>query len=198
MAIVMLLCGCRPRNSDGATERVGVGAAERALPADSVTSKAAVPPAVKPARTAPTASDTARGIVNETGSAPLTALLLVPAGTGEAIALQGAAAELLRRVVGLDVVVRGKLTEQRAPVTPSGARVFEAADFVVRGADGVEAHDGTITFDGQSYGLRTHDGVTHRVPHLPVALRNATGARVFLVGSLEQPPVSYGTIEERK
>ena len=60
-----------------------------------------------------------RGIVSETGSEPVTALLLVPVGAGERVALSGPATSLLRRVVGLDVMVRGTLTDQRAPVTPA-------------------------------------------------------------------------------
>lgn len=137
-------------------------------------------------------------MVTETGADPVTALLLVSAGGAESVALNGAAAALLRRVVGLDVVVRGRLTNAKAPVTPRGARMFDVDEFIVRTADGIEAHDGRVVASGDGFGLRTRDGVMHPVPHMPAALREKPGARVFLTGRLDRAPVSYGVIEDAK
>jgi hypothetical protein len=139
-----------------------------------------------------------RGMVMETGSDPVTSLLLVAAGNRERVALGGSALPLIRRAVGLEIMVEGRLTAQRAPVTPAGAPIFNVERFVVRAADGIAAHDGIVTVDGESYGLKTADGKTHRVPHMPDALRAKRGARVFLAGPLDRAPSSYGIIAEAR
>ncbi|MEO7521401.1 MAG: hypothetical protein ABIW79_06245 [Gemmatimonas sp.] len=161
------------------------------------TTAADTTPAAKP-RILALGPDTLRGVVIETGAEPSTSLLLVPAAGLERIALTGSAQQLLRRVVGLEVMVHGRLTGQRAAVTPGGAPMFDADTFIVRVVEGEVAHDGIVTASAGLYGIRTSDGTNHPVPYMPVALRGKVGARVFVAGSLERAPTAYGIIADAK
>jgi hypothetical protein len=144
------------------------------------------------------AADTLRGIIVESGPAPKTMLLLRPP-TGESSVLRGREIALLRRVVGLDVMVEGRNTGERdATASPRGAAVFNVERFQVRGADGIAAHDGIVRVEGDLYWLSLQDGRKLAVRNLPAALRALPGARVFLAGPLDHPPASYGIIAEAR
>ena len=141
--------------------------------------------------------DTARGTLMETGSEPNTMMVLQTAdGTG--IVLGGPSLALLRRVAGLEVMVEGTRTNERAAVpTPGDARVFAVERFVVRAADGVPAVDGIVTVDRGQYWLVLADGRRMEARALPAELRTKNGgARVFLAGPLDRAPVAYGVIQE--
>lgn len=147
-----------------------------------------------------TPGDTTRGIVTEVGNAPITTLLLVPVdSTRDRVALAGAALPMLRNAVGLEIVVRGRLTNDRvAAASPRGVPVFAVKQFEVRAADGQPAHDGIVTLNRNQFSLRLGDGRMVRVVAMPTLLRDKVGARVFLVGKLDQPPLSYGILAEAK
>ncbi len=140
-------------------------------------------------------SDTARGIVSVVGSEPLTTVVLALTGPGGLLAIEGPAQAALGRMAGLEVVVSGRRSERRSmTASPSGAIVFEAGRFEVRAADSIAAHDGIVTVEGGKFYLRTASHGRLAADHLPSALRERVGARVFLVGPLDRAPVSYGFI----
>lgn len=143
-------------------------------------------------------ADTLRGVVVESGAAPNTWLMLrVPAGGP--IVLRGASMSLLRRVVGLEVVVDGRESGERdVAADPRGARVFEVDRFLVRAADGIAAHDGIVTVEGGQYSLALPDGRVLPLPNIPGELRTMPGARVFLAGPLDRAPAAYGIIAEAR
>ena len=129
-------------------------------------------------------ADTLRGVVAETGYEPATLLVLHTAG-GRVVPLDGER-RLLRRVVGLEVTVRG------APVQGG----FGVREVRVRAHEGVAAVDGVLDRRGGAYLVVTRDGQTLAVPHLPQALRGMIGGRVWLAGPLDQPPHSFGVLSE--
>lgn len=143
-------------------------------------------------------ADTVRGVVVESGAAPNSWLMLrVPAGGP--IVLRGASLSLLRRVVGLEVVVDGRESGERdVAADPRGARVFEVDRFLVRAAEGIEAHDGMVTVEGGRYSLALLDGRVLPLPNIPEELRTKPGARVFLAGPLDRAPAAYGIIVEAR
>ena len=126
-------------------------------------------------------------------------VLLTPIGGGATFALSGAPTVLLRGLGGMDVVVRGRLTgEQSGTATPRPAPEFSVDEFEVRAVDGVSATDGIVAVADGSYFLVTADGRRLAARHLPAALRQKVGARVFVAGSLDGEAASYGVIRERQ
>lgn len=139
-----------------------------------------------------TAADSARGIVQVTGSEPVTSVVL--SAPGGYVALQGAEADRLRPLAGVEAVAMG--TRLSAPTSP-GSRAGDAmivARFVVRAVDGVPAIDGVVASVGSGFAIVTADGVRHAAPHLPTPLQSRVGARVYLAGPLGSPPTAYGVI----
>lgn len=146
---------------------------------------------------APVALDTARGVVRRFGADPLSRLALVPleGGGAELLALSGGPMPELAAAEGLEVMVAGTRTSERAmDVAPGGARVFDVRRFAVRASDGVAARDGVLVeVDGQPF-LETAPGVREPITGLPSALRTQMGARVFLVGPAGRAPQAFGVL----
>jgi hypothetical protein len=121
--------------------------------------------------------DTLRGIVDVVGAEPAT-WVVMRAAPADVPLLGGTT---LRRLVGLEVVVRGRRT-------PDG---FQVRDFAVRAADGVPVLDGTAALrDGRPV-LVVEGGRALPAPFLPVP----PGTRLWLVGPLDRPPGAYGVLE---
>lgn len=141
-------------------------------------------------------ADSARGTLLLVGNEPVATLLLAGADRNtEPLALTGALLPVLRRVVGLDLAIFGQLTGARAAnASPRGAAVFDVKTFEVRAADGVAAHDGIVEFRSSTWMLRLADGRELAVASMPPLLRQQIGARVWIAGSLNVAPVSYGLI----
>ena len=139
------------------------------------------------------ARDSVRGVLSVVGAEPLTALLLSPVGGGAAVAIEGSQEALMRGLSRLEVTAMGRMTSRRSPASPMSS-VFEADTFVVRAADRVEAHDGLLARDGDRFVLLRGESRI-AAAFLPVALRSRLGARVYLVGPLDRPPVAYGIIQ---
>ena len=137
--------------------------------------------------------DSVRGVLTVVGAEPLTALLLAPVGGGAAVAIEGSQAAVMRGLSRLEVTAMGRMTSRRSPASPMSS-VFEADTFVVRAADRVEAHDGLLARDGDRFLLLSGESRI-AAAFLPVALRSRLGARVYLVGPLDRPPVAYGVIQ---
>ncbi len=147
-----------------------------------------------------TVPDTARGIVRRVGADPLSrlALLPVPPRTAPPIALSGVMATELQAAEGLEVMVSGRLTpEISREVSPGGARVFAVQRYVVRAADGMEAHDGVLVSQSGRWYLESAPGVRAPIVGLPTALASQTGARIFLVGPLTKAAPSFGVLRAK-
>ena len=141
------------------------------------------------------ASDTLRGMVRLVGSEPLATLAVFPA-TGDPVVPQGADAELLRGLTGIEVVVRGRLTfECASDAGPRGARIFEMASFAVRAVGGVRAVDGILTRVDSGWRLVTPEGEQIAIAFLAPMLRLQEGARVYFVGPFDRAPSTYGIIK---
>jgi hypothetical protein len=146
-----------------------------------------------------TATDTARGIVRRVGAEPLSRLTLASPDDSNVglIALSGAQMSELAAAEGLEVMVRGERTNERAfDVAPGGAVVFRVQQFVVRAVDGVEARDGVLVeMNGHPF-LETAPGVREPIVGLPTALKSQIGARIFLVGPRGSTPQAFGVLRK--
>jgi hypothetical protein len=175
-----------PRDSVGNTGR-GPGGRPTPLP---------MPPAPDSGRPPNSASapqgerDTLRGIVAVVGSAPMTEVVLRTATRGT-VRLVGAAGEALRRLAGVELMVRGRA----AAGGPRAA--FDVAGFAVRAVDGVPARDGTLVEERDGWFLVAADGARHRLADPPAALREHAGARVWVAGVGEGSVASFGVITPR-
>lgn len=136
-----------------------------------------------------------RGIVQVVGAEPLADVVLAAAG-GQ-VALQGAEAERMRPLAGLEAVAFGTRLSAPAGAAPRASDAMIVSSFIVRAADGVPAVDGVLGSVGGTFVIVTREGVRHQVPHLPTTLRAQVGARVYLAGPLTAPPNAYGVIPER-
>lgn len=144
--------------------------------------------------------DTARGIVRRVGADPLSrlALLPVPPRTVPPLALSGAMAAELLAADGLEVMVTGSLTTDISrDVSPGGAHVFAVQRYVVRAADGIEAHDGLLVSQNGRWYLETALDTKVPIVSLPAALASKAGARIFLVGPLSKAPQSFGVLRAK-
>lgn len=148
----------------------------------------------------PSAKDTARGIVRRYGAEPLTRLGLATGDSPDAeiLALSGEQMSELAAAQGLEVMVSGQRTSERAfDVAPGGAIVFQVQWFVVRAADGVEARDGVLVeVHGQPF-LETAPEVREPIVGLPAVLASQMGARIFLVGPRGSAPHAFGVLRKR-
>jgi hypothetical protein len=142
------------------------------------------PPPPPPPPPSPTPADTARGTIAVVGSAPFSKVVLQPPGEAHALTLTGPDTAALRRLGGLDVMVRGT-------ARPGGT--FEVRAFTVRATDGQPVLDGTLVRDGAGLAVRTAAGLV-RLGNPPAALRALVGARVWVGGPPATGPNQYGVI----
>ncbi len=183
LAVLVSVAACRRHGNT--SNAAGDGRDSAAVHSDTVTSAAA-------------ARDTVRGIVALVGNDPLTTLVLTTRDRERLIldARTNPAMQSVRNVLGLDIMVRGLRTDERsAGAAPQPLPVFRMAQFTVRAADGYAAYDGIVTRENSTFSLRLADGTRVATPRLPTALQNKIGARVFVAGPLDAPPISYGIIE---
>lgn len=129
--------------------------------------------------------DTLRGTIQVVGSEPATWVVLQRPGQ-RAVTLLGRREELAQ-VAELEVVVRG---------TAAGDR-FHVQAFRVRAAHGVPAVDGVLERADGGAVLVTADGQRLLVRHLPEALRDQFGSRLWIAGPLDRPPDTFGVIRSR-
>ena len=124
-----------------------------------------------------------RGTITVVGNAPVTQVQL-RAASGGSRTLIGPELPSLRRVAGLEVAVRG---------SPSPGGELMVRDFTVLSADGQPALDGVLEHDGSTLYLRT---ARRRVPlgNPPAEFHSLIGARVWLTGSPERGPNTFGVI----
>lgn len=152
-----------------------------------------------PTRPQPLSGDTARGIVRRYGAEPASRLALAPVdqSRGELLALSGTQMSELAAAEGVEVMVSGERTSERAfDVAPGGAIVFRVTRFVVRAVDGVPARDGLLVDVGGQHYLQTASGAREPIIGLPTALNTQMGARVFLVGPADRAPEAFGVLRK--
>ena len=145
-----------------------------------------------------TAADTARGIVRRYGAEPLTRLALATdGGSGELLALSGTQMSELAAAEGLEIMIIGVRTSERAfEVAPGGAVVFRVEEFAVRAVDGVEARDGILREMNGHPVLEYATGVREPLVGLPLALKSQIGARIFLAGPRGSAPHAFGVLRK--
>ena len=122
-------------------------------------------------------------MITVVGNAPVTQVLLRATG-GESRTLTGPELPSLRRVAGLEVVLRA---------SSSSGGEWMVRDFTVVSADGQPALDGVLEHEGSTLHLRTAD---RRVPlgNPPHDFHSLIGARVWLTGDPERGPHTFGII----
>lgn len=133
------------------------------------------------------ASDSIRGTVQLTGSAPGTRPVLVSGGSN--IALTGIAGDGLQNLDGAEVVVRGMRVSPRDIVVSS---------FSVRAMKGVPVLDGRLTRSGKGWSIVLSDrSGTRTLSSIPEMLQAAAGARVWIDAANSSRPQTYGIIARR-
>jgi hypothetical protein len=129
--------------------------------------------------------DSIRGTIRVTGSSPFAVPTIRPREGGRALTLTGPDTAMLKRVAGLEVVVRG---------TPGTKGDYRVSSFVVRAANDAPATDGVVTRDGNALLLVTSEGGRVTLGNPPAELRDLVGARVWISGPLDTGPNTYGVI----
>ena len=173
-----------PRPGEPGTAPAGArpaGTARPVAPAASAGGRTA-PVTAPPAE--PAQEDTVRGIVAETGSVPITSIVVRPAG-GRSVTILGSLAPEIGRAAGAEVWVSGHRT----------AEGLHAMRYAVRSVDGEPAVDGVLASEDGGLVLVTTGG-RRRIVRPPQALRGMIGARVWLVGPIEGGITSYGVLRE--
>lgn len=132
-----------------------------------------------------TGTDTLRGQLSLTATASDTGVTMRAGDT--VYTLRTTEQEPLRRVSGLEVVVRGR---------HAGPRVFDVANFAVRASNGVPAVDGILDVENGIFFLRLADGSRANIAITPVPLRGEIGSRVYLVGPLTGAVTGFGVIKD--
>lgn len=92
----------------------------------------------------------------------------------------------MQRLVQLDLWVRG---------TAEGPDRFRVDAFLVRGAGGQPAWDGTLERSGSAFALRLSGGSLHALAGAPEAFAGLVGRRVWVVETPAQSVASYGVIQ---
>ena len=145
---------------------------------------AAATPAPTPT-SAPAAAgrDTLRGTFVLEGSDPMPTAVLRTAGGP--VALDGVP-PAMRLLVQLDLWVRG---------TAESAGRFRVEEFLVRGAGGQPAWDGTLERQGDGFALRLPDGTSHVLRGAPTSFAGFVGRRVWVTETPANTVAAYGVIE---
>lgn len=135
-------------------------------------------------------ADTARGVIQLSGSAPSTRAVLMVDGGRNSVALTGIAVEGLSALTGAEVVVRGMRVSPR-DIVVSG--------FTVRAVKGFAVLDGVLKKGergGWNIELSDKTG-TRALPAIPEMLQPAVGSRIWIDVSNGARPQTYGVIAQR-
>jgi hypothetical protein len=137
-----------------------------------------------------TRGDSMRGVIKLTGTSPAVQAVLEVANNSAPVTLSGMVTRGMQKLEGAEVVVRGVRV---------GPRDIVVGEYHVRAMHGLPAYDGVLQASDDGYALLMSDGSGRkRISALPAALRDMTGARVWVAmpeGS--STPRSFGLIERR-
>lgn len=136
-----------------------------------------------PQASAPSAADSARGVVSITGTGFDQRFTLRSRSGSLTLRVGAADSAALTRLDGMEVVVRGVAADP----------VFHVSSYAVRRVHGSEVVDGTLRLEGERVVLETV-GDRMEIGNPPLALRELVGARVWVGGLLDDGPRSYGVI----
>jgi hypothetical protein len=121
--------------------------------------------------------------------------------TGDRALLLGSEAERLIALAGADVLVRGSWVGFGPPDDASEGLRYAAStiglavnEFVVLAVDGRTALDGVVIEADGHFALRLSDGTIHTFTDAAIDLADYVGARVWVTGSEQEPPLRYGAI----
>jgi hypothetical protein len=146
------------------------------------------------------APDTLRGLVAVVGAEPASWVVLRPATGGPEVTLQGDPVRELRRLSGIEIQVEGRAGPgggaAAGPPGSSAGRSFIVQRFAVLAVDGIPAVDGILEVEDDVAYLILAGGDRIRIAQLPAALRDQSGARVWLAGPLEGEIQAFGVIRE--
>jgi hypothetical protein len=120
--------------------------------------------------------------------------------TGELVRLVGSEAQRLANLDGAGVQLRGDWSSPVSPPYDSDLSLesirpsFAVADFLVLAVGGRPAMDGLLgEADGQ-YFLTLASGAVLWLNAVPSAFEAGLGLRVWVTGSMEDPPLEFGVI----
>lgn len=133
----------------------------------------ALHPTGAPAQVTP--PDTARGIIAVVGADPVTQVML--GRDRSRIVLRGPLRQTLARLSGMEVWVEGAAG---APAL-GGVPTLIPARFIVRAIDGRPVVDGVLEVSARGIRLVGQDGAVHSIDHVPAALAELAGHRVWVL-----------------
>ena len=127
--------------------------------------------------------------------------------SGGLILLHGTEAQRLASVDGADVIVRGYwigggqplanvclLHEHESPATWDTAAVFTVDNFTVLAVAGRSAIDGVVVEADGFYGVRLGGDVIYWFDDPPSDLMALVGERIWVTGTTEEAPLTFGVI----
>ncbi len=151
----------------------------------------ATPPAPAPGDT------TVRGVVRAVGAGPGPQQLVVRSGTGNAATVVGLTGSLrgeLGQLVGLEVEVRGRAVDNQPPSPP---RAVDVARYEIISVGGEKPYVGVLELREGAVWLAGPRAM--RLAEVPEPLVTRTGAKVWIVGSVDGDRLqvqAYGVIKE--
>ena len=132
------------------------------------------------------------GIVRVVGSAPVNVQVVLETEAGRSIRLTGPLRAELERLSGVQVVVRGEVTD--AP-DPLAAGQLEATSYDVVAVDGRAAVLGeVVAASGSGARLRTASGEELQLSNVPPGFR--VGQKVWVQGPRTLAVQSYGVVRQ--
>ncbi|MGQ0647974.1 MAG: hypothetical protein ACT4P7_10410 [Gemmatimonadaceae bacterium] len=124
--------------------------------------------------------------------------------SGERTLLIGSEAQRLIQLAGADVLVRGGWVGTGLPEVEAQALMYwdsamglNVSEFVVLAVDGRAAMDGVVIEADGHFALRLSDGTIHTFDDGVMDLAAYVGARIWVTGSMEDPPLALGVIRYR-
>jgi hypothetical protein len=167
-AAVLIACGCA-ESPTGTKYPVGVGT---------------LPPPPPPREAV---------ITGTVGVSPVGTFLEL--ASGEIVDILGSEAERLAPLAGAQVEVRGFWSDDIPydPVRPS----LQAEIFLVLAVGGRPAIDGVLQEDEGRYYLRLTAGDVYWFEEWPSDFDAYLGKRIWVTGSMDDPPLTFGVIESK-
>lgn len=121
--------------------------------------------------------------------------------SGDLVDLVGAQAQRLAPLYGAQVELRGdwafpvsSTLDTELPIV-AVRRAFAATEFLVLSVGGRPAMDGVLEEDEGRYYLRLGTGDVFWLTDVPSDFNKCIGRRIWVTGSMEDPPLTFGLID---